>query len=199
MSEFKETVTPKEEFASDQHREIDRPKMSETDTPRIPHNAHLPVTPFSESSDVLSAIYKRYGLVDTSESEKKDYSRDLEKREDGKYFDKETGKSYDSVEKWRQAQETLAKRYEGTASYFEGKAKKEWARFKNAETNGESDVEKWEYYRRSQEYYAKAKECKEKTETIRARLNNEETSADSGSDEKIADSIPDAKEIRSGQ
>lgn len=187
MSEFKETTTPKEGFVSDQHRETDRPKMPETDAPRIPHNADLQDSPFSESSDIFTEIFKQYGLVDTSTSEKSeanqtetsdgnDYSQYLEQREDGKYYDKETGKAYDSVEAWKQAQETLAKRYEGTANYYEEKAKKEWARFKNAEANGESDAEKWEHYRRSQEYYAKAKECKEKAEKIRARLGDDSSS-----------------------
>lgn len=103
-------------------------------------------------------------------SEDRDYSEYLEKGDDGKYYDKETGKAYDSIEAWEKAQETLAKRYEGTAKYYEEKAKKEWARFKNAEKNGESDAEKWEHYRRSQEYYAKAKECKEKAEKTWAKL-----------------------------
>ena len=138
MSEFKETTAPKEGFVSDQHRETDHPKMTETDAPRIPHNADLQDSPFSESSDIFTEIFKQYGLVDTSLSEKReanqtdtsdgnDYSQYLEKREDGKYYDKETGKAYDSVEAWKQAQETLAKRYEGTANYYEKKAKKEWS------------------------------------------------------------------------
>lgn len=207
MREFKATFTPKEGFASDQYREIDRPKMSETDSPRIPHNADLPVTPFTESSDVFSAIYKRYGLVDASKSEKsesdqpnvsggKDFPRYLEEREDGKCFDKENGKSYDSVEEWQQGQETLTKRYEGVASYFERKANKEWARYKNSEANGESDIEKWEHYRRSQEYYAKAKECTEKVETISNRLDNKVTFPGSESNEKTAASVADAKETK---
>ncbi len=207
MSGFKETFAPKEGVVPGQHREIDRSEMSETYNPHITHNADFPAIPFSESSDTFTEIYKRYGLVDVSESEKgeskqpdtseiKDYSRYLEKREDGKCFDKETRKSYDSVEEWKQAQETLAKRYAGTASYFEEKANKEWARFKNAEVNGESDRERWEHYRRSQEDYAKAKECTEKAKMIRVRLDNEETSADSGNDEKNSDSMNDAKETK---
>lgn len=184
MSEFKETVTPKDGVVSEQHRETDRPKMSESDVPRMPHATDVLDVPFSESSDIFNEIFKQYGLVDASTSEKSetnqtdtadgnDYSQYLEKREDGKYYDKETGRSYDSIEAWKRAQETLAKRYEGTANYYEEKAKKEWARFKNSEANGESDAEKWEHYRRSQEYYAKAKECKEKAEKIRARLGND--------------------------
>lgn len=174
MSAFKETTSP------EKNREIDRPVMRETDAPRLSPNTDLRDNPFSDSSDVFDAAFKNFGLTaDTSEkkasdtkdsSEDKDYSYYLEKGDDGKYYDKETGKAYDSIEAWEKAQETLAKRYEGAAKYYEEKAKKEWARFKNAEKNGESDAEKWEHYRRSQEYYAKAKECKEKAEKTWAKL-----------------------------
>ena len=70
----------------------------------------------------------RVSKAEVSEtSEGNDHSEHLEKGEDGKYYDKETGKAYDSIEAWEKAQETLAKRYEGTAQYYEDKAKKEWA------------------------------------------------------------------------
>lgn len=176
MSAFNETTSP------EKSREIDRPVLKETDAPRLSPDTELQENPFSDSSDLFDAAFKNFGLTaDTSEtkdsdakdsSEEKDYSDYLEKGDDGKYYDKETGKAYDSVEAWEKAQETLAKRYESTAQYYEDKAKKEWARFKNSEQNGESDAEKWEYYRRSQEYYAKAKECKEKAAHIREKLGN---------------------------
>lgn len=176
MSAFNETTSP------EKSREIDRPVLKETDAPRLSPDTELKENPFSDSSDLFDAAFKNFGLTaDTSEtkdsdakdsSEEKDYSDYLEKGDDGKYYDKETGKAYDSVEAWEKAQETLAKRYESTAQYYEDKAKKEWARFKNSEQNGESDAEKWEHYRRSQEYYAKAKECKEKAAHIREKLGN---------------------------
>jgi hypothetical protein len=56
-----------------------------------------------------------------------DYSNYLEKGADGNYYDKDTGKSYDSEETWAKAQETLAKRYESTATHYEKKVQKEWA------------------------------------------------------------------------
>lgn len=174
MSAFKEATSP------EKNHEIDRPVMRETDAPRLSSNADLKDNPFLDSSDVFAAAFKNFGLTaDTSEkkvsdtkdsSENEEYSDYLEKSDDGKYYDKETGKAYDSIEAWEKAHETLAKRYEGTAKYYEEKAKKEWARFKNAEKNGESDAEKWEHYRQSQEYYAKAKECKEKAEKTWIKL-----------------------------
>lgn len=190
MSAFKETTSP------EKNREIDRPIMRETDAPRLSPNADFKDNPFSDSSDIFDAAFKNFGLTaDTSEkktsdtkdsSEDKDYSDYLEKGDDGKYYDKETGKAYDSIEAWEKAQETLAKRYESTAKYYEEKAKKEWARFKNAEKNGESDAEKWEHYRRSQEYYAKAKECKEKAEKTWAKLGK---SSDGPNDSRNTDEI----------
>lgn len=187
MSQFKETAAPKEGLVPDRHRETDCPGMVETDALHIPHNAELQDSLFSESSDIFTEIFKKYGLVDTSVSEKSetkqtdtpdgnDYSQYLEQREDGTYCDKETGRVYDSVEEWKKAQETLAKRYEGAANYYEQQAKKEWARFKNAEENGASDAEKWEHYRRAQKYYATVKECREKAKKIRARLGDDPSS-----------------------
>lgn len=187
MSEFKETTSP------EKNREIDQSEMRETDAPRLPSNTDIRDNPFYDSSDIFDAAFRNFGLTaDTTEkksdtndsSEGTDYSDYLEKGDDGKYYDKETGKAYDSIEAWEKAQETLAKRYESTAKFYEDKAKKEWARFKNAENNGESDAEKWEHYRRSQEYYAKAKECKEKAEKTWAKLgrNNDAPNENNQSD-----------------
>ncbi len=175
MSVFKETGAP------EKNRETAHSVMRETDVPRLCPNKELNDNPFSNLSDLSDAfetVFKNFGLItetskrsEASESnEDKNYSDYLEKGDDGRYYDKETGKAYDSIEAWEKAQETLAKRYKGTAEYYEEKAKKEWAKFKNAEKNGESDAEKWEHYRRSQEHYAKAKECKEKAEKTWAKL-----------------------------
>lgn len=200
MSAFKETTSP------EKNREIDRPIMRETDAPRLSPNIDFKDNPFSDSSDVFDAAFKNFGLTaDTSEkkssdtkdsAEDKDYSDYLEKGDDGKYYDKETGKAYDSIEAWEKAQETLAKRYEGTAKYYEEKAKKEWARFKNAEKNGESDAEKWEHYRRSQEYYAKAKECKEKAEKTWAKLGKTSDTSSENNQSSPEKEYQDASERR---
>ena len=94
----------------------------------------------------------------------------LEKGEDGKYYDIETGKAYDSVEIWEKSQETLAKRYEGTSDFHEGRAAKEYARYKNAENNGESLEEKKNHYANSQKFYEQAKSYREGAEQIRSKL-----------------------------
>lgn len=163
--------------------------LKEVELPKLPEGGDLkklPDSPFQIDTSVYDDIFRKNGLVaETSESvednsnqdvgeNENDYSEYLEKGDDGKYYDKETGKSYDSVEDWVKAQETLAKRYEGTANYYEEKAKREWARFKNAEANGESETEKWEHYRKSQEYYAKAKECRDKAKAIREKLGKKD-------------------------
>lgn len=195
MSIFKETASP------ERNRETDRPTVRETDAPRLTSATDIRDNPFSDTSDILDAALKKFGLAtDTSEqksdvkdsSEEKDYSDYLEKGDDGKYYDKETGKAYDSIEAWEKAMETLAKRYEGTAKFYEDKAKKEWARFKNAEKNGESDAEKWEHYRKSQEYYAKAKECKEKAEKTWAKLGK---TSDDSSENKQTEANNEQKDV----
>jgi len=179
MSSFREVNIPKE-AEQPKVKEVERPALSESDSLLWNPDNQSDDTANGNLSDVYDSVFKSFGLTAETNSEKKsetneaseseDYLRYLEKGEDGKYYDKETGKAYDSIEAWEKVQETLARRYESTARYYEDKAKKEWARFKNAEQNGESDAEKWEHYRRSQEYYAKAKECKEKADHIREKL-----------------------------
>lgn len=170
--------------------EVKKGDIQEAKLPKLPENNELkklPDSPFLVDTSLYDNILKKNGLVvetsnvndadkkiDAVENEK-DYFKYLEKRDNGKYYDKETGKEYESVEQWVKAQETQEKRYESTAKYFEDKAKKEWARFKNSEANGESNAEKWEHYRKSQEYYAKARECGEKAKHIREKLGKEKT------------------------
>lgn len=183
MSFFKETSTPKESEQAERVKETDHPQLKDSDNPQwaLAENKYG-----ADLSDALNSAFKTLGLVAETNSEKKyetnesagskDYFKYLEKGDDGKYYDKEIGKVYASIEAWEKAQETLAKRYEGTSEYFKEKAKKEYALFKNAEQNEESDTEKWDHYRRSQEYYAKAKECKEKAALVLEKIGqNEET------------------------
>lgn len=190
MSFFKETSQMNDAIKADCPVEVDAPKLEEPDIPKVDQrdaprwipDAGIGDSSVSELADIFNSAFKSFGLAsetnegksfETAETpEGKDCSQYLEKGDNGKYYDKETGKAYDSVEAWVRAQETLAKRYESTAQYFEDKAKKGWARFKNAEQNGESEAEKWEHYRRSQEYYAKAKDCREKAVHIREKLNS---------------------------
>ena len=205
MSEFKETVTSANLEQMDNLRENDQPTLKEADIPQIPKDVNVIDSPLSSSSDVYDAAFKALGFsTDSSEghnraeasetSEGNDHSEHLEKGEDGKYYDKETGKAYDSIEDWEKAQKTLAKRYEGTAQYYEEKAKKEWARYANAEENGESDAEKWEHHRKSQEYYAKAKECKEKAAKVREKLSSSETHDDTS--DKKQDNGNESSEVK---
>ena len=180
MSSFKETTIPKEFEQAERIKGSDLPTLKESDIPREIPDKEIGNEPSSDLSEVLNLVFKNFGLTTETTGEKKletseltvgkDYSECPEQGEDGNFYDKETGRAYDSIEAWEKAQETLAQRYESTAQYYEGKAKKEWARFKNAEKNREPDAEKWEHYRRSQEYYAKAKECKEKAAHIREKL-----------------------------
>lgn len=157
--------------------EVRTPKTELSDIPKVSITEDTAVNPFDDTKSVFDDIFKSFGLVaendeskeksnDSADKTENTYSDYLEKGEDGKYYDKETGKAYESVEEWVKEQKTLAKRYSSTADYYEAKAKKEWARFKSSEDNGESDAEKWEHYKRSQEYYAKAKECREKADKI---------------------------------
>lgn len=189
MSFFKETSPIDDAIKSDRPVEVDTPKLEEPDISKVdqrdaPHwilNAEAGDNSVSELTDIFNSAFKSFGLTsevnetknaETAESsEGKDHSQYLEKGDDGKYYDKEADKAYDSIEAWVKAQDTLAKRYESTAQYFKEKAKKEWARFKNAEQNGESDTEKWQHYRHSQEYYAKDKDFRERAEHTREKLN----------------------------
>lgn len=207
MTFFKEHSPIDDVMKSDRTKGVDAPKFDESDIPKFdqketPHRALDGKTgghSATELSHIFHSAFKSFGLAsETNEansseasesSEKKDNSQYLEKGDDGKYYDKETGKAYDSATAWVKAQDTLVKRYESTAQYFEDKARKEWARFKNTEQDGESDAEKWEHYRRSQEYYAKAKDCREKAALIREKLNSISDAADPGNEATGEDNL----------
>ena len=122
-----------------------------------------------ESLEDTDSPIATFDQVDEMSSENK-LSEYLEKGDDGKYYDVETGRTYDSVEAWERSQEILAKRYEGTSEFHEGKAAKEYARYKNAENNGESLAEKKNHYANSQLFYEQAKSYREGAEQIRTKL-----------------------------
>ena len=174
MNMFKETDL------FEKNKETDRPFIRETDKLLLSADTEPSSYSFSDSSDIFEVALKKLGLAaDTSEEKTdanqyrgdKEYTAFLEKSFDGKYLDKGNGKAYESIENWEKTQETLAKRYNSTAKYYEGKAKKEWAHFKNAEKRNESDAGKWDHYYRSQESYAKVKELKEKSIKTWAKLH----------------------------
>ena len=115
--------------------------------------------------DALKSFDLRSDVTEEStEKKENDCTELLEKGEDGRYYDKSRG--YDSIEAWEKEQRTSAKRYDSVAEYCKKKADKEWARFKNAEKNGESDAEKWKHYDRAREYYEKAGANKAKGEAL---------------------------------
>lgn len=132
---FRETTVTKERITAEKHTETDRPKVSETDAPNLSHNTDFKAISSSEVIDSLVNIFKKHGLMDASEAEKSeskqtdlsnknDYSQSLEKREDGKYYDKETGKVYDPIDAWKKYQTTLVKHHKMAANYSIEKAKK---------------------------------------------------------------------------
>lgn len=199
-------------------------KTKETDLPKISENSDWRDHPPGEMPKVYDGVFKSLGLVsdnsdnsdnsetsekndssesnnnETGETEENPYSEYLEKGEDGKYYDKETGKSYDSVAEWKKDMETLLKKYEGTAKFCEEKAAKEWAKYKNADNEGKSESEKWNHYKLSQDHYERAKICREKADNIRQKLglskesvsDKSNDSSDSGNKEKSAEDASDA-------
>lgn len=104
------------------------------------------------------------------EIENKGRAQYFDKKEDDKYYDRDTGRSYDSIKEWKQEQEILAKRYENAAEFYKQKADKEYGRLKKTETNGIMSVETSGYLKTAQEYYHKCQENKEKADETRKKL-----------------------------
>ncbi|WP_418703224.1 hypothetical protein [Anaerotignum faecicola] len=150
-------------------KEIEQPeKLKEGDSPRISEEKALQAAP-DIYQDALKSFDLRGDVAEEStEKKENDRTKILEKGEDGRYYDKSRG--YDSIEAWEKEQKTSAKRYDSVAEYCKKKADKEWARFKNAEKNGESDADKWKHYDRAREYYEKAGANKAKGEALWAKL-----------------------------
>lgn len=192
-------------------------KPTKTDLPKISEDSQWRDQNPRETPKVYTDVFKTLGLVsdksenasetsvsadnETNENDENPYSDYLEKGEDGKFYDKETGKSYDSIDDWKKDLQTLLKKYESTAEYCEKKAAKEWAKYKNADQNGESEAAKWNHKKMAQEHYDRAKVCREKAEIIKQKLgiSNESApdksneSSDSGNGEKSDDSSDDLK------
>lgn len=178
MSRFYENEISSEDNKLESKNEVNEVKLQEKERPEQNYLANISF--LSDASDFDAALEKVGFLSEVAENQDdkkleklpgEKYSEFLKKGDNGKYYDKETGREFVSVEEWEKTQITLAKRYDSTAEFYENKAKKEWARFKNSEENGEGPDEKWEHYKTSQECYAKAKEYKEKGEKIREKLS----------------------------
>ena len=183
MNEFKETREP-----------VGPEKTKETALPKISENSDWRDHPPGEMPKVYDGVFKSLGLVsdnsdnsdnsetsekndssesnnnETGETEENPYSEYLEKGEDGKYYDKETGKAYDSVADWKKAMETNIKKYESYSAYCKEQANKEWARYKNSESNGETSEQKQAHYLKSQMYYKASQEAQEKADKIKQKL-----------------------------
>lgn len=174
MSELKMATELKEKNSLEKNQDADSPVMRDGAKPRLETKEGT----VSESAKIQNAALEKQGLTtegkgsEIKENAEQGYAKYLKKEADGKYYDKETNKLYDSPEDWQKAQETLEKRYNSTADYWKMKAGKEWARYKNADKNGESEGQKWQHYRNSQEYYAKVDILKEKAEKIREKLDD---------------------------
>lgn len=180
MSGFCETDISGERNGMETKNEANEIKLQERERPEWSYLADT--SSLSDASEFDSALEKVGFLSEETENQSdknieklpsEKYGEFLEKGDDGKYYDKETGREYASIEEWEKAQITLAKRYDSTAEFYENKAKKEWARFKNSEENGAAPSEKWEHYKTSQECYAKAKEYREKGERQWEKLGME--------------------------
>ena len=216
MSFFKETSPIDKAIKSDRPVEVDAPKFEEPDIPKVGQGDRFHWIPYIEAGDgsisyrmdIFRSAFKSFGLIsgtnevkssETAESsEGKDYSHYLEKGDDGKYYDKETGKDYDSVDPWVKTQETMVKRYESIAQYFEDRAQKELARIKN----GEFETEKWGHYHHSQEFYAKAEHCRETAAHIREKLSSVSEAAvgeKADAPEKKGGSYKEVKENSEGE
>ena len=203
MSGFEQTDNNTESLMDDVH-ETDNPVLRESDNPHWNLGEKEEGLSKHGLKDDMDSVFKKVGMLKETDEETESYKTDsdddseysdsLEKAEDGTYYDKETGKQYDSVEAWKKAQETLAKRYESTADFYENKANSEWAKFKNSEANGESEDEKWDHYKKSQEYYNKAKELREKAKAIREKLGeNDSNDVDDNKDPDDKKDVDDKK------
>lgn len=116
-------------------------------------------------------LYDELGLDgDTREKVKE---KNGVENEDGTYTDN-TGKTYDSFADWLRAKYTEAKKAYSHAESCDDKANKEYARYKNAEENGESDAEKPKHYLNSQKYYEYAKQWREKADSIMDEITGKE-------------------------
>lgn len=196
MTMFKESLASKETDDLKTKQETDRPEMKNSEIPRMPKSEEINERSCEETSNIYDDVFKKSGLLldSTDNTDGKEENANspfkLEKNNDGKYCDKESGKVYDSPDEWRKEQETLAKRYDGTADFYEKKAQREWARYKNADENGESAAEKWEHYRNSQECYSKAKECREKANAIKEKLSESQEGINENPNQKETESKP---------
>lgn len=145
--------------------------------PHIPRNDINNIL-LSRLQDIIDSRTKNGGMIPdvnrikngefTDPPEGIDYPKYLKKGDNGKIYDKENNRAYDSVTDWVKAQETKMKQYESSVQYCENKFKQEWVRFENAE----NETEKRERYSICQRYCDHIKEYRKEAAKIREKLNS---------------------------
>ncbi len=157
--------------------EVKESGIAETDRPVLPKELDSFTASSAESEDSLHKVYERFNLIDSYPSEKTSVSKSNSQIErvdsrfqakisDAKIFDKETGKTYESIEAWQKKQENLLKRYTGIAEHYQTKADKEWDSFVRVTSNGETENKRYEHYDSFREYQSKAREYKKMAKEI---------------------------------
>lgn len=179
MSFFKEIPTPRKPEQTEEEKKNDCQHEEKSEDSNRILESESGNKSSSDLSEALNLVFKRCGLIeetadkkksDTSESPENIIFNYLEQGEDGKYYDKETGKAYDSIEAWIKIQEDLVRQYEREAKVFEREAKKEWSQFENSDQNEEYNDETLKHYQKFLEYFSKAEEAQEMADHIREKL-----------------------------
>lgn len=160
MSFFKEIPTPKKPEQPETEKKNDCQNEEKPEASTWILDSESEDNASSDLSKALNLVFKSYGLIeetadkkksDTSESSEYKLFKYLEQGEDGKYYDKETGKAYISVEAWIKVQKDLVKRYEREAKDFERETK----------------------YDIAEEFYKKAEKIKERLDEALNAINND--------------------------
>ncbi len=160
MSFFKEFPTPRKSELAEKAEKNDCQSEEKSEDSNWILDSESEDKPSSDLSEALNLVFKHYGLIeetadkkksDTNESSEYKLFKYIEPGEDGKYYDKETGKVYVSIEAWIKVQEDLVKRYEREAKDFEREAK----------------------YDVAEEFYKKAEKIKERLDEALNAINND--------------------------
>ena len=169
MKEVGEVSVPKGRELDKNNWEIERFEGKKSDTASGFYKAELRETPFSDSSDPFKDVFG--GTENDSESDLHIKTKDsnIEEMDNGKVYDRESGKIYESVTDWEKVQETLAQRYDSVAKYWERKSEEERKLFQKADEREVLSNDDLDHYRNFQEYALKAKENWEKANDVRKK------------------------------
>ncbi len=128
MSFFKEIPTPRKPEQTEEEKKNDCQHEEKSEDSNRMLESESGNKSSSDLSEALNLVFKKFGLIeetadkkksDTSESSEYKLFKYLEQGEDGKYYDKETGKAYVSIEAWIKVHKDLAERYKAEANYYE--------------------------------------------------------------------------------